>query len=167
MSVRDKVGNFPRRLLPTCFFKGVYMVPTKQVNDILLFEQACCIPHVSANLIAVVLRAKCLHNLLLCFQATAVRIYHHPHMVGPEGAGLLLTLAVTFMPEWRLGWRASKLYSWWDLWPLLLTWLTVISAWINDLTSSKVVDEITYTFPNFNGETVEIWECEVSSFHIL
>ena len=32
------------------------------------------------------------------------------------------------------------------------------SAWINNHTPSKVSDEIIYSFPNFNGATVEVWE---------
>ena len=38
--------------------------------------------------------------------------------------------------------------------PVLLTWIT---AWIRNLMPSKVWDEISYSFPNFNG-TVGIWE---------
>ena len=36
--------------------------------------------------------------------------------------------------------------------------LTLIPAWISNHMSSKVWDEITYPFPNFNGCTVEVWE---------
>ena len=36
--------------------------------------------------------------------------------------------------------------------------LTWIPAWINIHMPSKVWDEITYPFPNFNGATVEVWE---------
>ena len=39
--------------------------------------------------------------------------------------------------------------------PLLLTWFNFNSAWINDYMPSKVYDEITYPFRNFNGCTVE------------
>ena len=38
--------------------------------------------------------------------------------------------------------------------PILLT----IPAWINNNVSNKVWDEITYSFPNFNGCTVEVWK---------
>ena len=34
----------------------------------------------------------------------------------------------------------------------------LIPAWITDYIHSKVWDEITYPFPNFNGATVEVWE---------
>ena len=47
---------------------------------------------------------------------------------------------------------------------MLLLWipfhkhgLTLIPAWISDHMPSKVWDEITYPFPNFNGTTVEVW----------
>ena len=43
-------------------------------------------------------------------------------------------------------------------WPLLLTWLTSISACINNNTYYKVLAEITYPFPNLNGTTVDVWE---------
>ena len=31
-------------------------------------------------------------------------------------------------------------------------------VWISNNAASKVWDEITYPFPNFNGGTVEVWE---------
>ena len=34
--------------------------------------------------------------------------------------------------------------------------LTLIPAWISKHMSSKVLDEITYPFLNFNGATVEV-----------
>ena len=37
--------------------------------------------------------------------------------------------------------------------PFLLT-----STWISNHTPSKVCNEITYPFPNFNGCTIEVWE---------
>ena len=43
-----------------------------------------------------------------------------------------------------------------DLWPLLLTWLTSIPAWISNHMLNKVWDEITYPYLNFNGATVEV-----------
>ena len=46
---------------------------------------------------------------------------------------------------------------------LLLTQINLIPAWISKHISSKVCDEITYSFPNFNGATVEVWEW-VSNF---
>ena len=36
--------------------------------------------------------------------------------------------------------------------------LTLIPAWISNLTHYKVWYEITYPIPNFNGATVEVWE---------
>ena len=42
--------------------------------------------------------------------------------------------------------------------PLLLTWFNFNPAWISNHMSSKLLDEITYPFPNFNGATVEVWE---------
>ena len=36
--------------------------------------------------------------------------------------------------------------------------LTLIPAWISNYMPSKMWDEITYPFPNFNGATVEVWE---------
>ena len=41
---------------------------------------------------------------------------------------------------------------------LLLTWETLIPAWISDYIHYKVQDEITCQFPNFNGGAVEVWE---------
>ena len=32
---------------------------------------------------------------------------------------------------------------------------------------SKVRDEITYPFPNFDGHTIEVWEWIILSSHIL
>ena len=40
--------------------------------------------------------------------------------------------------------------------PIYWHGLTLIPAWINNYTNSKVWDEITYTFLNFNGATVEV-----------
>ena len=41
---------------------------------------------------------------------------------------------------------------------LLTLWAThLIPAWISNYIPSKVWDEITYPFPNFNGESVELW----------
>ena len=42
--------------------------------------------------------------------------------------------------------------------PPLLTWITLIPALISNHMPSKVCDEITYSFPNFNGCTVEVWK---------
>ena len=36
--------------------------------------------------------------------------------------------------------------------------LTFIPAWISNYIQSKVHGEITYPFPNFNDDTVEVWE---------
>ena len=49
------------------------------------------------------------------------------------------------------------------LWLPLLAWLPSIPAWISNHMPSKLWDEITYPFPNFNGSTVEVWEW-MSSF---
>ena len=35
----------------------------------------------------------------------------------------------------------------------------LIPAWIDNYVHYKMLDEITYPFPNFNGWTVEVWEC--------
>ena len=35
---------------------------------------------------------------------------------------------------------------------------TLISAWISNYIQYQVWDEVTYPFPNFNGEAVEVWE---------
>ena len=42
--------------------------------------------------------------------------------------------------------------------PLLRTWMNFNPAWMNNHMLSKVWDEITYPFPNFNGCTVVVWE---------
>ena len=42
--------------------------------------------------------------------------------------------------------------------PLYWHSLTLLPAWINNYLRSKVCDEITYPFPNFNGATVEVWK---------
>ena len=42
--------------------------------------------------------------------------------------------------------------------PFYQNGLTLITAWISNYMSSKVWDEITYPFPNFNGVNVEVWE---------
>ena len=36
--------------------------------------------------------------------------------------------------------------------------LTLIPAWISNYMPSKMWDEITYPFPNFNGCTIGVWE---------
>ena len=41
---------------------------------------------------------------------------------------------------------------------LLQTLIILILAWINNLIYYKLWDEITYPFPNFNGETVGVWK---------
>ena len=55
--------------------------------------------------------------------------------------------AILFRPHWII-----------SLGPLLLTWINSITAWISNHMLSKVGDEITYPFPNYNGFTVEVWE---------
>ena len=37
--------------------------------------------------------------------------------------------------------------------------LTLILAWVTNDSHHKIRDEITYPFLNFNGGTVEVWEC--------
>ena len=43
---------------------------------------------------------------------------------------------------------------------LLVYWhgLTLIQTWISNYIHYKVWDDIAYTFPNFNGTTVEVWD---------
>ena len=36
--------------------------------------------------------------------------------------------------------------------------LTLIPAWLSNHMLSKICDEVTYSFPNFNSCTVEVWE---------
>ena len=55
--------------------------------------------------------------------------------------------AILFRPHWII-----------SLGPLLLTWINSITAWISNHMLSKVGDEITCPFPNYNGFTVEVWE---------
>ena len=46
--------------------------------------------------------------------------------------------------------------------------LTLIPAWRSNHMPSKVWDEITYPFPNFNGVTIEVWELISNSIpHII
>ena len=47
--------------------------------------------------------------------------------------------------------------------PLLLTKINLIPAWLRYQMPSKVCDEITYSFPNFRGCTVEVWD-SISNF---
>ena len=42
---------------------------------------------------------------------------------------------------------------------------TLIPAWISNNMPSKMWDEITYSYPNFNGCTVEVWELD-KWFHL-
>ena len=46
--------------------------------------------------------------------------------------------------------------------PLYYHELTLISAWIFNHMSSEVWGEITYSFPNFNGAAVEVWELMIN-----
>ena len=41
---------------------------------------------------------------------------------------------------------------------LLLTWFTLIPAWISNHIIGKMWDEFTYPFQNLNSATVEVWE---------
>ena len=48
--------------------------------------------------------------------------------------------------------------SWVQIWgPFYWHELALIPAWVSKYTHYKVWDEITYSFPNFNGFTVEVW----------
>ena len=53
------------------------------------------------------------------------------------------------------------------LWPSA-DCLTLIPIWISNYMPSKVWDEITHSFPNFTGATVELWEW-ISNFipHVI
>ena len=51
----------------------------------------------------------------------------------------------------RVEWRRLNNSS-----PFYKHGLTLIPAWISNHMSSKVLDEITYPFLNFNGATVEV-----------
>ena len=42
--------------------------------------------------------------------------------------------------------------------PFYLYWLTLIPAWISNYMPSKMWNEITYPFPNFNHCIIEVWE---------
>ena len=43
--------------------------------------------------------------------------------------------------------------------PLLLTYgSTLIPVWLSNHMSSQMWDDITCSFPNFNGAAVEVWE---------
>ena len=41
--------------------------------------------------------------------------------------------------------------------------LTLIPAWLSNHMLSKICDEVTYSFPNFNSCIVDVWEC-ISNF---
>ena len=55
-------------------------------------------------------------------------------------------------------------YSFWDVFafisriPFYYHSLALILAWMNNHMPSKMWNNITYRFPNFNGTTVEVWE---------
>ena len=53
----------------------------------------------------------------------------------------------------------------WD--PFCCHGLLLIAAWVNDYMLSKVRDELTYPFPNYNGATVKVWECNFVPRFIL
>ena len=78
-----------------------------------------------------------------------------------SGAMLFAHIRQTILPIVPPGLRQEYKSSRYGLWygdslgPLLLT-LTLIPAWISHHMFSKVWDEITYPFPNFNGATVEV-----------
>ena len=65
---------------------------------------------------------------------------------------------------WSIFHRSLLLFSRvsnWQQGPLLpkgFNCVTLIPAWISSYVSSKVWDEITYPFPNFNSCTIEVWE---------
>ena len=56
-------------------------------------------------------------------------------------------------------WEYGKCITWtqFAMGPIWLTWLILTPAWINNPMPSKVWDEITQPFPNFNSAT-EVWE---------
>ena len=62
-----------------------------------------------------------------------------------ELAVCTLWTVIKFNVDTSLGWSQQ---------PLLLTWLTLIPAWISNRMPGKVWGEITYQFLNFNGATV-------------
>ena len=72
----------------------------------------------------------------------------------------------TITPEidrlsWRLSshrWISSKRWQADFCGPIYWHGLTLISTCISNHMLSKVWDEITYSFSNFNGATVEVWE---------
>ena len=64
-------------------------------------------------------------------------------------------LGYTVWNEWNLCFRV----------PFYSCGLTLIPSWISNHISGKVWDEIIYSFPNFNGATVEVWEW-ISNFTI-
>ena len=51
--------------------------------------------------------------------------------------------------------------------PFQLTLLTLIPTWVSNYIHYKVYDDITYSFPNFTGAAVNIWEWLINFTHTL
>ena len=62
-------------------------------------------------------------------------------------------------------WSAFPTSIYTHLGPFYQQGLTLIPAWLNHHFHSKVWDEITYPFLNFNGATAEVWE-GISNFFL-
>ena len=39
-------------------------------------------------------------------------------------------------------------------------------VWMNNYIHYKILNKITYSFPNFNGAAIEVWELICDSYHI-
>ena len=72
----------------------------------------------------------------------------------------------TFIWEtyFTLIWQIVGICTRWDLrHRQIWYWIILIPACLSNHIPSKMWDEITYPFPNFNGATVEVWE-RISNF---
>ena len=114
------------------------------------------------------------HNWLFVRESSS-----DPHKVSDlEGASVLRACAIKMSSaksgHVSAGFRVSgvwhdiwKFAPFFHQWSLLLTWITLNSSMDDNHMPSKVWDEITYPFPNFNGCTVELWEWISNFTHTL
>ena len=98
-------------------------------------------------------RGTCIHIFLGCIIETGLTLKDIgkilPHRMGHEHILISKWIWMIWMSGTEIQQSAKYVHNWWDV--LYINSMPLGPTWISNHMSSKMWNEITYPFPNFNG----------------